>query len=84
MVYPGTLFIRDNGAFLCIPMKMGVKCEQGGHLGEQQRIEEDVAELVLQPPARRLCLYTKARCYSSLKLLVTMGILHIKEPGEGQ
>jgi hypothetical protein len=27
MVYPGTLFIGDNGAFLCIPMKIGVKFE---------------------------------------------------------
>jgi hypothetical protein len=25
VVYPGTLFIGDNGAFLCIPMKMGLK-----------------------------------------------------------
>jgi hypothetical protein len=28
MVYPGTLFIGDNGAFLCIPMKIGVKFER--------------------------------------------------------
>jgi hypothetical protein len=27
MVYPVTLFIGDNGAFLCIPMKIGVKFE---------------------------------------------------------
>jgi hypothetical protein len=27
MVYTGTLFIGDNGAFLCIPMKIGVKFE---------------------------------------------------------
>jgi hypothetical protein len=27
MVYPGTSFIGDNGAFLCIPMKIGVKFE---------------------------------------------------------
>jgi hypothetical protein len=27
MVYPGTLFIGDNGAFLCIPMQIGVKFE---------------------------------------------------------
>jgi hypothetical protein len=27
MVYPGTLFIGDNGPFLCIPMKIAVKCE---------------------------------------------------------
>jgi hypothetical protein len=27
MVYPGTLFVGDNGAFLCIPMKIGVKFE---------------------------------------------------------
>jgi hypothetical protein len=27
MVCPGTLFIGDNGAFLCIPMKIGVKFE---------------------------------------------------------
>jgi hypothetical protein len=27
MVYPGTLFIGDNGAFLCIPMKIGVTFE---------------------------------------------------------
>jgi hypothetical protein len=27
MVYPGTLFIGDNGAFLFIPMKIGVKFE---------------------------------------------------------
>jgi hypothetical protein len=27
MVYPGTLFIGDNGAFLCIPMKIGVRFE---------------------------------------------------------
>jgi hypothetical protein len=27
MVYPGNLFIGDNGAFLCIPMKIGVKFE---------------------------------------------------------
>jgi hypothetical protein len=29
LVYPGTLFIvlGDNGAFLCIPMKTGVKFE---------------------------------------------------------
>ena len=26
-MYPGTLFIGDNGAFLCIPMKIGVKFE---------------------------------------------------------
>jgi hypothetical protein len=25
MVYPGTLFIGDNGAFLCIPMNIGIK-----------------------------------------------------------
>jgi hypothetical protein len=30
MVYPGTLFIGDNGAFLCIPMKLGFKFEHGG------------------------------------------------------
>jgi hypothetical protein len=27
MVHPGTLFIGDSGAFLCIPMKIGVKSE---------------------------------------------------------
>jgi hypothetical protein len=27
MVHPGTLFIGHNGAFLCIPMKIGVKSE---------------------------------------------------------
>jgi hypothetical protein len=26
-VYPGTLFIGDSGAFLCIPMQIGVKFE---------------------------------------------------------
>jgi hypothetical protein len=31
-----------------------------------------------------LCGYTRARCYSSLKFLVTIGVLHIKEIGEGQ
>ena len=31
-----------------------------------------------------LCGYSRARCYSSLTFLVTMGILHIKEIGEGQ
>ena len=31
-----------------------------------------------------LCGYTRARCYSSLKFPVTIGILHIKEIGEGQ
>jgi hypothetical protein len=30
MVYPGTLFIGDNGAFLYIPMKMGAKFEHCG------------------------------------------------------
>jgi hypothetical protein len=29
-------------------------------------------------------IYTRARCYSSLDFLVTIGILHIKEIGEGQ
>jgi hypothetical protein len=34
MVYPGTLFIQgDNGAFLCIPMKIGVKFEHRGNGG---------------------------------------------------
>ena len=28
--------------------------------------------------------YTRARCYSSLTFLVTIGILHIKEIGEGE
>ena len=28
MVYPGTLFIGDNGAFLCMPTKTGVKFER--------------------------------------------------------
>jgi hypothetical protein len=34
MVCPGTLFIGDDGAFRCIPMKIGVKSEhwQGGRL----------------------------------------------------
>jgi hypothetical protein len=27
MVHPGTLFIGDSGAFLCIPIKTGVKFE---------------------------------------------------------
>jgi hypothetical protein len=27
MVYPDTCFIGDSGAFLCIPMKTGVKSE---------------------------------------------------------
>jgi hypothetical protein len=27
VVHPGTLFIGDSGAFLCIPMKIGVKFE---------------------------------------------------------
>jgi hypothetical protein len=27
MVCPGTLFIGDNGAFLCAPVKVGVKFE---------------------------------------------------------
>ena len=27
VVYPGTLFTGDNGAFLCIPMKIGVEFE---------------------------------------------------------
>jgi hypothetical protein len=27
MVHPGTLFIGDSGAFLCIPMTIGVKSE---------------------------------------------------------
>jgi hypothetical protein len=27
VVYPRTLFIADNGAFLCIPMKIGARCE---------------------------------------------------------
>jgi hypothetical protein len=27
MVCPGTLFIGDNGAFLCIPMNIGVNFE---------------------------------------------------------
>jgi hypothetical protein len=27
MVYPGTLFIGDSGAFLCISKKIGVKSE---------------------------------------------------------
>jgi hypothetical protein len=31
-----------------------------------------------------LCRYTRVRCYSSLTFLVTIGILHIKEMGEGQ
>ena len=29
MVYPGTLFIGDNVAFLCNPMKIGVTFEHG-------------------------------------------------------
>jgi hypothetical protein len=33
MVHPGTLFIRDNGAFLYIPMKIGVKFEHCSALG---------------------------------------------------
>jgi hypothetical protein len=28
MVHPGTLFIGDSGALLCIPMKIGVKSER--------------------------------------------------------
>jgi hypothetical protein len=31
MVHPGTLFIGDSGAFLCIPMKIGAKSEHCGH-----------------------------------------------------
>jgi hypothetical protein len=31
MVYPDTLFIGDNGAFLCIPIKIGVKFEHCGY-----------------------------------------------------
>ena len=31
-----------------------------------------------------LCEYTRARCYSSLKSIVTIEILHIKEIGEGE
>jgi hypothetical protein len=31
-----------------------------------------------------LCGYTRARCYSSLAFLATIGILHIKEIGEGE
>jgi hypothetical protein len=27
MAYPGTLFTGDSGAFLCIPMRIGVKFE---------------------------------------------------------
>jgi hypothetical protein len=30
MVHPGTLFTGDSGAFLCIPMKTGVKFEHCG------------------------------------------------------
>ena len=30
------------------------------------------------------CVYTRARCHSSLIFLVAIGILHIKEIGEGQ
>jgi hypothetical protein len=33
MVYPGTLFIGDSGAFLRIPMKVGVKSEHCGVRG---------------------------------------------------
>jgi hypothetical protein len=34
--------------------------------------------------SRSLCEYTRARCYSPLTFLVTIGILHIKDIGEGQ
>jgi hypothetical protein len=40
--------------------------------------------VVRGPRGGAACVYTRACCYSSLKYLVTMGILHIKEIGEGQ
>jgi hypothetical protein len=51
--------------------------------------EGDVVGVVLlvrpaQVGADGLCGYTRARCYSSLKCLVAIGILHIKETGEEQ
>jgi hypothetical protein len=33
MMHPGTLFIGDSGAFLCIPMKVGVKSEHCDAVG---------------------------------------------------
>jgi hypothetical protein len=46
MVYPGTLFIGDNRAFLCIPMKIGVKFEHWRETGPRGRTP---ARAELQP-----------------------------------
>ena len=35
-------------------------------------------------PGGGLCRYTRARCYSSLKFLVTIGVLYLNEIGKGQ
>jgi hypothetical protein len=65
MVHPGTLFIGDSGAFLCIPMKIGVKSEHPRPAAEPRRRPRGRARAA-RPP-RRLGVDAKVitRCYSS-------------------
>jgi hypothetical protein len=60
MVYPGTLFIGDNGAFLCIPMKIGVRFEQ--YVPGEERVEHRgrLAERLLDGLAAVLLAYPRA------------------------
>ena len=66
------------------PVPLPLLLEHALQVGIGQRVRRAVADLPRHHVREEQPGYTRARCHSSLAFLVTIGILHIKEIGEGR